>query len=688
MFESKGMSYQLVLCEKPSAAAKIASALAEGKVQAKRVNGVPTYRLERGGRSIVVVPAIGHLFTVAQRSKGWSFPVFDTEWTQLSEGSRAWRGRAFLETISKLSKGADAFVSACDYDTEGSLIAYMILRYACGGADVRAGRMKFSTLTKADLQSAYENMARTLDFNTISAGKARHELDWLFGINVSRALMDSLSWSCHRFQILSAGRVQSPTLNVLHKRELSINLHVPDPFWTIGAEVGIQGAHLQASYMLNEILSRQQADGVAERCNGKEGTVSDLKVVQMMIPPPYPFNLTDLQKEAYRLFRFTPSRTQKIAERLYLDALISYPRTSSQRLPSSLGLRGIIQKLSADPRYGDDTRDILSGPVVPRQGPKTDQAHPAIHPTGKLPSRAAREDGAIFDLIVRRFLATFGPPALREKTVISVLCGESDIFKVTGYRTVDEGWMRFYKPYSGSRDVRVPQVATGDHVLMQKVWREDRQTAPPLRFNPGSILGAMERSNLGTKATRAEILDTLYRRGYIEGVNIKVTELGLAVVPVLKKFFPELASTDLTKKFGDDMEGVEAGNRSYEQVLGLAIDELKPLFERAISRYEEIGGELFKALSYLKENECKLGQCPSCGEDLIVVRSRKTGKRFLGCSGYSRGCRFSLPLPQRGRIIPTNESCKSCGLPIVEIKGSSRKPWRVCVNDKCPAKRK
>jgi DNA topoisomerase-1 len=597
---------------------------------------------------------------------------------------------AWIATISKLAKDADSFVSACDFDTEGSLIAYMILKHACDGADARAMRMKFSTLTVTDLVAAYEKMTSTLDFNVINAGKVRHELDWIFGINVSRALMDALSRSSGKFDVLSAGRVQSPTLNILYKRELGINLHVPDPFWVIGAEADIGGSKFPAEYRLKQILSQEKARQAVARCNGKEGVIEKVDVREATIPPPFPFDLGTLQREAYKIFRFSPSTTQKLAERLYLDALISYPRTSSQKLPRTLGLRGILEKLAKSTSYSGLASEILASgrPLSPREGTKSDPAHPAIHPTGKSPEgRLGRDEYRLFDLIVKRFLATFGDYSSRKLTAITIMCGKEDLFVVKGESITSEGWIRAYSPYAVIRGSRMPDARAGETVMMSRVWVEDRFTAPLPRFNPSSILYIMEKNNLGTKATRADILDTLYRRGYIESGRIEVTDLGMSVLSILRKFFPELTKVDMTKKLGNDMDGIELGTKEPKEVIGEAVEDLKPIFEKIIEDYDEIGEELLKVMNFLKERKATLGRCPSCADgSLTVVYSRRTGKRFVGCSNYSNGCRFSLPLPQRGKLKATKETCNVCGLPIVEIRGYGYRVWRLCINDKCPSK--
>lgn len=685
------MPHQLIICEKPSAAEKIATALAGGRARMRRVNGVPTWWLERGGREVVVASAIGHLYTVDQDVPGRGFPVFSVGWYPVPEvEKKRRRDLAWIGAISSLAKDADSFVSACDYDTEGSLIAYMLLKHACNGAEGRAMRMKFSTLTRGDLEAAYRGMAPRLDFEVAEAGKTRHELDWIFGINVSRALTDSLSSSGGLFEVLSAGRVQSPTLNLLYRRELAIKLHIPDPFWAISAEGEFRGKGFPVYYKEEKFEKRAGAEAVAERCNGTMGMVASAQSKELVIPPPFPFDLGTLQREAYRHFRLSPSRTQKVAESLYLDALISYPRTSSQKLPPSLGLDGILRRLGENPAYSDAVGGILRDGKAPRprEGVKSDPAHPAIHPSGKMPEgRQTREGRQVYDLIARRFLAAFGEPATRVRMEATIRCGEGDDFFAVGEVTKGEGWMSLY-PFARMRETPVPEIRVGDGVLMRRVAVEDRFTPPPARLTPTKLLGMMERNNLGTKATRADIMDTLYRRGYIEGGYIEVTDLGMSVIRVLRKYFPELTRVDMTRDLGRDMELIRDGARSGGAVLGEAVGALKPIFERVIMNYDEIGEELSEVLAYLREKNRTLGQCPSCaGGSLVVIYSRRTGKRFVGCTNYSSGCRFSRPLPQRGKIKPTGKKCSACGLPVVEIKGPGRKPWRICIDDRCPSKK-
>ncbi|RLI20183.1 DNA topoisomerase I, partial [Candidatus Bathyarchaeota archaeon] len=205
--------YTLIITEKPDAALRIASALdKKGKAKKFEDSGVPYYVAERD-RKIVVVPAIGHLYTVAEERRGRNYyPVFSFRWVPRYVAERgAKQIRTWIETISKLANDADVFVDACDYDIEGSLIGYCILKYACGDKEDVSKRMKYSTLTKKELENSYAKMLPRLDFALIEAGRTRHEVDWLYGVNLSRALtIAARDWS-GKYATLSTGRVQGPT---------------------------------------------------------------------------------------------------------------------------------------------------------------------------------------------------------------------------------------------------------------------------------------------------------------------------------------------------------------------------------------------------------------------------------------------------------------------------------------------
>ena len=406
-------NYTLIITEKPDAALRIAAALDQEERPRKTYhNGVPYYIAKRD-RKLVIVPALGHLYTITS-DKHTSYPVLEFKWVPryLAEPKAA-RIRKCLQTIAKLAEHADIFIDACDYEIEGCLIGYCILKYACDGKEQTAARMKFSTLAKEDIEKAYETLSPRLDFGLVEAGRTRHEVDWLYGINLSRALMLAMRNTSGHYANLSTGRVQGPTLKFLVDREEAIGTFVPTPYWKVKALVVINGQVFEAKYEKEVIESKEEAESIVSACIGRKGEVDGIAVRKVLQPPPFPFDLGTLQNEAYGLFKYAPQRTLSIAQQLYLQALISYPRTGSQRLPAAIGYRAILQKLGGIEQYRRLTEELLAKQMLrPKEGKKDDPAHPAIYPTGNSPEKTLELTGKrILDLIIRRFMAVFGEPA-------------------------------------------------------------------------------------------------------------------------------------------------------------------------------------------------------------------------------------------------------------------------------------
>jgi DNA topoisomerase I len=683
--------YTLIITEKPDAANRIAMALdANGKPKKIVDSGVPYYQAYKNG-DIVVVPALGHLYTVASKEKAKrDYPVFDYQWVPRYLAERgASRIHVWLKVITKLAGNAEEFVNACDFDIEGSIIGYCILKYACGGKEETAKRMKYSTLTKEELQESYAHLLPHLDFALVEAGLTRHEVDWLYGINLSRALTVAAKNSSGQYATLSTGRVQGPTLKFLEDREKTIKCFVPTPYWSITAKININGTAYEADY--EKILkSKQEATIVIDACKTKEGQIETIAVKEFEQNPPVPFDLGSLQSEAYRIFRYTPMRTSNIAQHLYLDALISYPRTSSQKLPPAIGYETILRKLSKVSAYAKQAAELLSKPALkPNEGEKADSAHPAIYPTGNLPEKPlGTAERNIFDLIVCRFLAVFGEPAVRQSVKVT-LDINGNHFQLNGIRTLSEGWLRFYRPYVQLKDVTLPPLTEGQKIVVKGVVLKDNFTKPPPRYNPRSLLLKMEKEEIGTKATRAATIQTLYDRKYLHGTDsLVVSDLGFEVTEVLAKYCPSVVSPELTRKLEENMNEIQQGKETKETVLQKVIEILKPVTLELKEKESVIGKQLSQALKKARLEERIVGACPTCADGkLLILRSKKTGKRFVGCTNYFEGkCNVTFPLPQSGTVKPLDSACKSCGWPTLRVWMKGKRPWKLCLNPNCPSK--
>ncbi|RLI96337.1 MAG: DNA topoisomerase I [Candidatus Aenigmatarchaeota archaeon] len=670
------MPYTLIVAEKPSAAKRIASALAEGGIEDIGTHGVKSYRIRRKGKDIVVAPAVGHLFGLNEKKSGasWRYPVFDVEWVPTFERNSASRwSKKYFDNMKTLSKRADEFISSCDYDIEGSVIAYNILRFICGTEEAK--RMKFSTLTTHDLIQAYEKASNKLDFPQIRAGLARHTLDFFWGINLSRALTLSLR-AAGGYKTLSTGRVQGPTLQLLEKREREIDAFKPTPFWQIQLTSEKGNEEITALHEKDKFWDKKEAESVHEKCKGKPAKVTSIDNRQQKQNPPFPFDLTTLQRESYRNFGYSPKMTLDIAQSLYEQAVISYPRTSSQQLSPKLGFKGIIDKLKNQKDYFDLCEKLLKKPrLVPNNGKKKDPAHPAIYPTGNRPKGLNAYQKKLYDLIVKRFLAVFCEPAIRESVKVSIgVNGET--FIAEGIRTLEPKWMEFYMPYARFKENILPRLETGEVLPVKGIDMLDKETQPPKRYTQAAVLKEMESNGLGTKATRAMILETLYDRGYIEDKQITVTKLGKKVVSALEKYAPEVVSIELTRDFEEEMEAIQDGKKEWDDVVSEARSTLETTLKKFKEKEKDVGKELLEVVIEQHKKDNTVGKC-KCGGNLIVRRSRK-GKRFIGCDNYPK-CTETFSLPQAGMIKMLKEKCDKCGLSIVSVKARGKRPWKLCV---------
>lgn len=675
--------YELIISEKPNAASKIAEALAEGKPIKENIDGVPYYKITRGKKDIIVACAVGHLYGLDEKEKkGWRFPVFDIEWKPAGEVSKkSGFSKKYLNVIKKLAKGADEFTVACDFDTEGEVIGLNVVRYACKQKD--ANRMKFSTLTKPDLIEAYENKRNHLDWGQANAGETRHMLDWINGVNYSRALTSSIK-AAGSFKLMSTGRVQGPALKIIVDREKEIKAFKPVPFWQIELNGDVNKGSIIAWHKEDKFWEKEKAEKVMQKINGeKKAAIDKTEKKQFKQAPPTPFDLTTLQIEAYRCHRISPKETLELAQELYTSGLISYPRTSSQQLTEKIGFKKILSDLSKQKQYSPLAQKLLSKKKLkPNDGKKTDPAHPAIYPTGIIAGINDREM-RIYDLIVKRFMATFADEALRETMTIDIGC-KDEIFIAKGTRTLEKGWHEFYEPYVRLEEEELPKAAKGDIVIVKKIQMHDRETQPPKRYTPASIIKELEKRNLGTKATRSEIVDTLFRRGYVNGKAIEATNLGIKTIETLEKYVPKIIDEELTRHFEEQMEQIIEDKAKSGEVLEEAEEKIKEIISDFKKHEKEIGKNLLEANIETRDALSFIGKCPVCKKGDLQIRKGKKG-HFTSCSNYPE-CKIIFSLPSNALIKPAKNSCETCGYPMVTAIKKGKRPQDFCVNPECKSK--
>lgn len=662
--------YILIITEKPQSAQKIAYAL--GSPEKKYENRISYYELKHNNKKILVASAVGHLFnlTYVKGQKGW--PIFNLEWTPSYKSKTASFTKAYYELLKRLAKKSKEFIIATDYDIEGEVIGWNVLRFICN--QETAKRMKYSTLTKAELLKSFENPLPTPDWGQAYAGEARHIIDWLYGINLSRALMSAIKRT-GSFRILSIGRVQGPALKIIVDREREIESFKPQPYWQVFAKIN------DFFYKHpTDIFDKKELEKFKDIKSGEAET----KESEELLPPPHPFDLTTLQREAYRFHKLTPSQTLATAQKLYLDGLISYPRTSSQKIPESIQPKLILKSL--EKRFPQIKMATRKRPI---EGKKSDPAHPSIYPTGEYKKLSGAEE-KLYNLIVKRFISAFCPDAKlkNKRTKITSDKDPKITFTASGTKIQEKAWMSVYPSSLEEKDI--PSLS--GKVKIDSLDFQEKETQPPRRYTPASLITLLEKKNLGTKATRSMIVDTLFERGYLDGKSIQATPLGMKLITSLEQHSPIIIDENLTKQLEEEMEKIQNSNTDLEKKEKEIIEKAKRLITDISKEFKskelEIGKSLSVGLENLREQQREantLMTCPTCKKgELRILYSKKTQRYFVACSSYP-DCKQTFTLPPNALIKRADDkTCPECNFPkLLSIKKGKR-PWEFCFNPNCP----
>ncbi|MEK6940810.1 MAG: DNA topoisomerase I [Nanoarchaeota archaeon] len=567
-----------------------------------------------------------------------------------------------------------------DYDLEGEVIGLNVIRFACKKND--ADRMKFSTLTKDELIDAYENRQKHLDWQQAEAGETRHILDWFYGMNLSRALSLSIK-AAGSFKIMSSGRVQGPTLNILAERENEIKIFKPEPFWQIELNTTNK---INAWHVEDKFWDKDKATKIFQNTKNHPAIVSKISKNEFSQPPPNPFDLTSLQLEAYKTLKISPKNTLQLAQNLYSAGCISYPRTSSNQLPPSLNYKKIISSLKKQKAYSKICEDLLKQTnLMPNNGKKTDPAHPAIYPSGETPKTSSQKQKQLYDLIVRRTLSSFSTPAFRETITLEIDVNK-ELFKAKGTITKIPGWHSIYAHFVKLKEEELPKVEEGQKLNVKSIDLHEKETQPPKRFTPASIIKELETKNLGTKSTRASVVDSLFQRNYLTGESsIEVTDLGLKTIDTLKKYCPEILDEELTRHFEQEMEQIRDKKKKGTEVIQEAEIVLKKLLKHFKQNELQIGTALLKANRETQDNASILGKCYVCNKgELRLMSSRKSRKKFAACNQYPK-CKTTYSIPT-GKILPSSKECEFCKTPIIKVIREGKRPFNMCLTYDCKSK--
>ncbi|HZA90191.1 MAG TPA: DNA topoisomerase I [Solirubrobacterales bacterium] len=685
---------RLIVTEKNNSAKKIAENLGNGAKQDSTYK-VPYYTWSDPDGDHMVIGLKGHVLNP-------SFPDGYSNWqkTDLHELIDAQlikepTDKNVLRALRKVAKEATSVVIATDFDREGELIGLEALSEVLEvNPDIKDAvkRARFSALTKEEIERAFANLD-DLAYELAYAGEARQDIDLIWGATLTRAV----SLATRRFgsNFLSVGRVQSPTLGLIVERELERRAHVPKPYWEVLARFQHPDDSFEAHHKVDKFWKREEADA-AVAGTSSPGTVSEISSKRANRRPPAPFNTTSFAAEASSRLSITPSRAMRIAEDLYMDGFISYPRTDNTVYPSSLPTRELVASLVRIPEF-EAAAPLLEGELKPTRGKKESTDHPPIHPAQAVhPGGLDGQHRRVYELIARRFLATFGKPMVTESTRAEIEAG-SETYFVRGSVVVDPGYAAIYT-YARSADEEIPKLEEGQELELDgDPWILDKETQPPSRIGQGKLVEMMEERGLGTKATRPDIIQKLYDRGYVFGNPPSPTETGIAMYEAFKRYVPRIATPEMTAELEQDMDQIAGGETSKDVVLEISRQMLHGTYEEVAEKEEDLAKVIWAGV----DEDRILGPCIVCEragrkhEDgspnmLRIIRARKSGKRFVGCQGWEAdnpdACDVTFPLPQRGDVFRLEERCSICGetprLKVVPFRG---RPWNLCLNEECPS---
>src|SRR5215207_9278022 len=642
------MSKTLVVAEKPSVARDLASTLPGSFKQSKDKTHLETQYGSAKGGGYVVTWAVGHLVGLAPpdeydpKLKKWRFadlPILPDEFKLTPNDERSAKQ---LRAIHRLMGDGEVetIVNACDAGREGELIfAYL---YDLAPVHKPVQRLWLSSMTKSAIAEAFEHLRPGAEMKSLEeAARSRSEADWLVGMNATRAASVRLRAAFDG--AVSLGRVQTPTLALVARREEEIRNFVPEPYWLVEARFDASGERRYTGRYLGgkRLPSEDEAKAIVEAVSGQAGEITKLEKKEEREQPQLLYDLTSLQRHANSLYGFSARRTLAAAQRLSEDhKALTYPRTNSRFLTGDMvaDITATTENIGRNAQYEAASKYVLGLDKLPLARVVNDakvQDHHAIIPTNSEHdlSKMGSDEVKVYDLVTKRFLAVFHPEAVFERTRVETTVKEN-VFRTSGRRLIEAGWRAVYGELSeqdrsdddSGGDQLLPRLEQGEGVQTREVEWMRKETQPPRRFSDASLLGAMETAG-------KEVVDV----GYIDrdGRAPVATEKGIQVIRLLGEH--KLTSPELTGSWERRLRLIEHA------------EDTRPAFMEDIKKFTtETVHELDK-LKGVQIERAKLGPCPICGRE--ITENRK------GYSCWSRddpGCGFVIWKRKAGKSLPVS----------------------------------
>ncbi|MCD6563592.1 MAG: type IA DNA topoisomerase [Thermoproteales archaeon] len=605
----------IIIAEKPGVAKAFAYSLSNpGRPKIISINRITLYSFKYKNKKILSFGVSGHIlnFDFQKKYNNWKNTdprtLFFIDPIQIvRKGS--WK---YYDTLRKLSQKTNHVILALDADVEGESIAFEVMNIMKKyNPNIKFDRAWFSAITKEDILNAVDNLTKP-NPNLANKAFARMIVDLTIGAAFTRILtlmIEKRSNVLPRGKFISYGPCQTPVLYLVVKRALEREKFKKKKYYSLNAKLTNGIKIFNAVYYKEKIESFEEANSILNRIkNTSKATVIKADYTTRNILPPEPLNTIELERRCSRFLNIRPQETLNIAENLYQDGLISYPRTETTKYPKTINLIKIAKKFIDYQDIGPFVRKIISTKISPRQGSEDDKAHPPIYPLKNLPKdkiiqKYGRKGWNIYNLVVRHFIATLSKPAVIEKQKIIAKI-KNEKFIIEGLKIIEEGFYTVY-PYDKPSENILPYLLPNDTLEVIEIKIIEKETKPPPYLSESQLLKLMKKYGIGTDATMQDHIQTNIKRKYfvVDKKRCIPTPLGKILTTSLYETVPEIVEPEVRGKMERKLQKIAEGIVEPNEVIQEIKREFLEYYDRLRENEEELSKKLIKALITVYSNE-------------------------------------------------------------------------------------
>ncbi len=691
----------VIIAEKTQAAEAIADAL--GKVIIEKRGLIKIFTIP--SRNITVIPLRGHIVGHEPVAKFENWSKSDPREIITDAASLEKKPitgmQGYVHVLHEFGKRASTCVIGTDADVEGCAIGLKDALPFIQDVNprVRVMQLWISSLQPKDVQRGFANLILP-KYSWGDAGEARGIIDGIIGFSATREVSMTLRPVVRRYgaKVASIGRVQTCLLYLIYKREVEIRTFVPSPYWTLSAIINLQGTLISALHEKSPFKNAAEANQIYQKVVGeKTALLYGLQTQVIENKPPTPLNTTKALVLITRHAGISAPVALKTMEELYLDQLISYPRTDSDVYPKDFDHSSNLRQFTNHSHYGAFSSKILQQQTLaPTRGRSDAGDHIPITPIASVELTHSKLNSPIkkkvYDLLTRHYIALFYPPAKEMKAGLTFNIA-SETFLAHNLDCISRGYLDVL-PEFAPKYVILPSITQGANYPVKEIKKEEKKTTPPSRYNDTTLIQLMEKKKIGTKSTRPTMIQILLDRQYAqrEKKQVQITQYGYELMANLEKIWVTFLEPSFTGHVEEKLDAVLEGKVLSKTV----IDEIRGEFLTIFDAFRTNKATIAQAMQALpvqtnsttmgkakspKREQFSLSNCPFCGKTPMKVISTQKSTHFLVC--VAETCKKTLALPKKGRIQFLNTKCQICGFCPVAIKASKNKrsfTYNLCPN--------